>query len=525
MPSLDASFYPLISWFRANGGTIDESSFGLTTFPAEEGGRGAVALKDIPESQTLFSIPRALTLSTRTSRLPSLFGIDRWRKAAPAGFGLDKGWAGLILCMMWEEANHGRWAAYLASLPSRFDTPMFWSEEEIAELKGTSVVEKLGKADAEHEFYKKLLPAVESRKDLFFPHHIPVYYTLEKFHIHGSRILSRSFTVDPPASGSGYYQDEEASAVNGSSHAMDVDELSPEASHEGSGDVDVDTDNEDEDEGIVSMVPMADMLNARYESENAKLFYEENELKMVSTKPIKAGEQIFNTYSDLPNAELLRRYGHVDVLPLPAELGFATLSSDSRGNPGDVVELRADIVVNVAARSTLGKQPDSSSATNADATMEDLKGRIDWWLEMGGDDVFVLEPPASSLPADLISLIRLLTDDTEWRKAQEKDKPPKAKTNRNTLTILMDVLEQRLALYNSTLEDDEATLASPADLPLRKRNALVVRLGEKRILYGLREKISNELDALVSKAGDESAGGSKRRGEGGNEGRTKKQRR
>ncbi|KAG9220435.1 hypothetical protein CCMSSC00406_0003891 [Pleurotus cornucopiae] len=524
MPGLDASFYPLISWFQANGGTIDESCFGLTTFPEEEGGRGAIALKDIPESQTLFSIPRALTLSTRTSRLPSLFGIDRWRKAAPDGFGLDKGWAGLILCMMWEEANHGRWAAYLASLPSQFDTPMFWSDEELAELKGTSVVEKLGKADAEHEFYKKLLPAVESRKDLFFPHHIPVYYTLEKFHIHGSRILSRSFTVDPPASGGGYYQDEEASVFNGSSHAMDVDELSPEATHEDGGDVDADGDDEG-DEGIVSMVPMADMLNARYESENAKLFYEEDELKMVSTKPIKAGEQIFNTYSDLPNAELLRRYGHVDLLPLPAELGFAALSSDSRGNPGDVVELRADIVVNVAARSTLGKQPDSSSAANPDAIMEDLKGRIDWWLEMGGDDVFVLEPPASPLPEDLVSLIRLLTDDTEWRKAQEKDKPPKAKTDSDTLTIMMEVLEQRLALYDTTLEDDEATLASAGDLPLRKRNALVVRLGEKRILHGLREKISNELAALASKAGDESAGGSKRRGEGGDEGRTKKQRR
>ncbi|KAF4597946.1 Ribosomal lysine N-methyltransferase 4 [Pleurotus pulmonarius] len=519
MPGLDASFHPLISWFQVNGGTIDESCFGLTTFPEEEGGRGAIALKDIPEAHTLFSIPRALTLSTRTSRLPSLFGIDRWRKAAPDGFLLDNGWAGLILCMMWEEANHGRWAAYLASLPSQFDTPMFWFEEELTELKGTSVVEKLGKADAELEFHTKLLPAIESRKDLFFPHHIPVYYTLEKFHIHGSRILSRGFTVDPPASGSGYYQDE----VNGSSHAMDVDELSPEG-----GDDDAnadDADDDEEDEGIVSMVPMADMLNARYESENAKLFYEEDELKMVSTKPIKAGEQIFNTYSDLPNAELLRRYGHVDLLPLPAELGLA-LSGDSRGNPGDVVELRADTVVDVAARFTLRKQPDFSSATNSDsAVMEDLNGRIDWWLEMGGDDVFVLEPPASPLPDDLVSLIRLLTDDTEWQKAQEKDKPPKAKTDKDTLTIMLEVLEQRLALYDSTLENDEATLASSADLPLRKRNALVVRLGEKRILSSIRRKISQELEALASTAGDESIGGSKRRGEGGSEGRTKKQRR
>lgn len=113
----------------------------------------------------------------------------------------------------------------------------------------------------------------------------------------------------------------------------------------------------------------------------------------------------FNTYSDLPNAELLRRYGHVDLLPLPAELGFA-LSSDSRGNPGDVVELRADIVVDVAARFTLGKQPDSSSATNLDAIMEDLKGRIDWWLEMGGDEYVFTEAAISShTPGSLMLLL------------------------------------------------------------------------------------------------------------------------
>lgn len=27
-----------------------------------------------------------------------------------------------------------------ASLPSHFDTPMFWSDEELAELRGTSVI-------------------------------------------------------------------------------------------------------------------------------------------------------------------------------------------------------------------------------------------------------------------------------------------------------------------------------------------------------------------------------------------------
>lgn len=41
----DASF---LEWFQANGGSLDVSSVGINTFPLSEGGRGAVALKDIP---------------------------------------------------------------------------------------------------------------------------------------------------------------------------------------------------------------------------------------------------------------------------------------------------------------------------------------------------------------------------------------------------------------------------------------------------------------------------------------------
>jgi len=62
--------------------------------------------------------------------------------------------------MMWEEAqgNQGKWITYLggsfqtttcrlffltqytASLPTQFDTPIFWSDEELQELQGTAVV-------------------------------------------------------------------------------------------------------------------------------------------------------------------------------------------------------------------------------------------------------------------------------------------------------------------------------------------------------------------------------------------------
>jgi SET domain-containing protein 6 len=120
-----------VAWFQNNGGVLDTSMMGITDFPGS--GRGAVALQDIPvrrspsnnvrpdcnwlltcipqENHTMFTLPRSLILSTQTSTLPSVFGFEAWRKHK-----LHKGWVGLILCMMWEEAqgSQGKWITYLS---------------------------------------------------------------------------------------------------------------------------------------------------------------------------------------------------------------------------------------------------------------------------------------------------------------------------------------------------------------------------------------------------------------------------
>ena len=66
----------------------------------------------------------------------------------------------------------------------------------------------------------------------------------------------------------------------------------------------------------------------------------------------------WNTYDDPPNSDLLRRYGHIDLLPL---------EDGSLGNPGDIVEMPADLVL------------DASGSQNT-------KERVDWWLDEGGDE-------------------------------------------------------------------------------------------------------------------------------------------
>ncbi|KAF7305874.1 Ribosomal lysine N-methyltransferase 4 [Mycena chlorophos] len=485
----------VLTWFTTNGGTIDSASVGFTEF--DGAGRGAAALCDIPEGHVLFKIPRSLLLSTATSALPRRVGLEQWRARK-----MHRGWAGLILCMMWETANGAasRWAPYLESLPSTFDTPMFWSEEDLEELRGTSVVEKLGKADAEKDFSEK------SRPDIFPPATIPSFYTLEVYHIMGSRILSRSFDVEKDESES--ESEGEGDVGNTSSGStMDVDE--PHAPEQEDGE-DSNSENgedegEDEDDSIVvSMVPLADMLNARYECENAKLFYEKDALGMMSTKPIKAGEQIWNTYGDLPNAELLRRYGHVDLLPLTQYADASTSdpnpNQSALGNPGDVVEIRADLILSVL---NLLSQSQSEAK---------IKERIDWWLEQGGDDVLILESD-HQIPPALISLIRLLQlDETDWGKTVEKDKPPKPKLDAESMGVVIRVLERRLGEYPTTIDADLALLQTAnTELSPNKKHALAVRIGEKRILQRTLEDARARVVAAAVAASSGNGNGKKRK--------------
>ncbi|KAJ7212933.1 SET domain-containing protein [Mycena pura] len=458
----------VLGWFTSGGGSFDHSSVGFTEFP--DCGRGAVALQDIPEGHVLFKIPRELLLSTDTSGLPQLIGLTCWKEK------MSVGWVGLILCMMWETAqgSSSKWSKYLESLPTTFDTPMLWSDEDLGELKGTSVVDKLGKADAERDFKEKLLPLVESRPDIFPSETMPIYYTLEMFHVMGSRILSRSFDVekdDPEETR------EDGAADTSLGSAMDVDaqqnEAEPADNEESETVPDGDPEEDDDEASGVSMIPLADMLNARYGSENAKLFYEKDALGMVSTKSIKAGEQLWNTYGDLPNAELLRRYGHVDMLPLP---------NGDVGNPGDIVEIRADIAVDVLH-------------TAAKVTKE----RIDWWLEQGGDDVLVLETDLE-IPLALVSLVRLLRlSPDEWEQAVAKDRVPKPKLDGEILAVVAAVLERRLSEYPTTLATD-LELFCDETMPRNKKHALIVRIGEKRILQGAFNKVRAQMELEAQKA-------------------------
>jgi SET domain-containing protein 6 len=137
-------------------------------------------------------------------------------------------------------------------------------------------------------------------------------------------------------------------------------------------------------------------------------------------------------------------------------------------------------------------------------------------------------------PSDaLVSFTRLmLSTADEWKKAREKSKIPKPKLDVDVLTVLVDVIEKRLKEYPTSLEvcpslcfhelrascslidhtqDDERILDQTTmdGLSLHKRNALIVRVGEKRILSRMLTKLKEMRQGM---GGAEKSHAKKRKG-------------
>lgn len=122
----------LVASLRASGAWVSDDAFTLS--PIEGMGIGALAARDIKPHEPLFHLPLSYLLTPWTSSLRTKLSEEEWEQ-------LDKGWLRLMTCMMWEESLGAAspWHGYLANMPREFDSPMFWSESDKAELIGTDI--------------------------------------------------------------------------------------------------------------------------------------------------------------------------------------------------------------------------------------------------------------------------------------------------------------------------------------------------------------------------------------------------
>jgi SET domain-containing protein 6 len=352
----------------------------------------------------------------------------------------------------YKNGNASNWASYFAVLPTSFDTPMFWTDDELAELQASAVINKIGKEGADEVFTEQLLPVIEEFADIFFAgderakdraKEMRSPENLELMHKMGSLIMAYAFDVEPAA-------------------------LSKEVDDEGFAE-------EEEDEALPKgMVPLADMLNADAEQCNARLYYEKDWLEMKALKAIKAGEEIFNDYGPLPRSDLLRRYGYV---------------TDNYAQY-DVVEISMELVQEIATTDGVWSQERLEYL--------DEEEMVDTGYDIAASSPFTLQ---ESLSPELIVLIEaLVTPDEEFERLKSKNKLPKPeKITSKGADMLHSIVQARIAQYSTTLEDD---LRSSNEVPVlgnatskqrRYAMAKAVRIGEKKLLVQTEEALAEKL--------------------------------
>lgn len=283
----DKATTEFIEWLKNNGVEISPK-VKIEDLRSQNQGRGLVATEDIEEEETLFTLPESTLLSIKNNSLLSQKPHLREKLEALSS------WESLIVILLYEvyAVPDSKWKQYFEVLPIRdsenykSDQLMFWSEDELAQLKPSLIVDRIGRESAE-EMYNQLFPGfvveelgVNELKSV----------TLEQYHSVASLIMSYSFDVF----------DMWKNPVN--------EQIGADASESD------ESDDEDDDdrELIKAMVPLADTLNADTKLHNASLTPSGSKLCMVAIKNIKKGDQIYNTYSEHPNSEILRRYGYVE---------------------------------------------------------------------------------------------------------------------------------------------------------------------------------------------------------------------
>jgi len=213
-----------------------------------------VATADFEEDEIIFSIPRSAVLNvkalTPTAKCSeqALASMPGWlvcvlvlSDMVPAKYLTDL--QALTAVMLSEGLNNNsKWSPYLAVLPQQLDSLIFWSESELLQLQASTVVQKIGKAFAEEMFSRHITPLGLDNS------------STETCHRVASIIMAYAFDIPEKLS-----KDEIEDAEDGD---------------------DLVSDNGEEELTILSMIPLADMLNADADRNNARLVCDNEDLEM-----------------------------------------------------------------------------------------------------------------------------------------------------------------------------------------------------------------------------------------------------
>ncbi|XP_052072608.1 N-lysine methyltransferase setd6-like [Mytilus californianus] len=425
-----------LSTFKANEHSLNkfkewmtENSFNLSpkVYVGNDGScaqYGAVALEDIEEGECLFQIQRSCLLMPQTSTISQQIQTDMDSLKSSSG------WIPLLLSLMYEYNNpQSKWRPYLDLVPDfkQLDLPMFWTETERKSLlKSTGVIEAVDKdiKNISTEFNDIVLPFVKKHSDLFGE----CCLNLEFYKQMVAFVMAYSFT-EPP-------------------------------------------DDEFDDSPPPMMVPMADILN-HVAKNNAQLAFETDALKMVAIKTIKKGEEIYNTYGQLANWQLLQMYGFAEQFP---------------NNHYDTVDIPISVVLEAAKELPINNEVLLKDKTNFLIDME----------LMIRDGSFVVGISGVLTEDEMYQVIRvLLMNEKEYKEHKEKDGWSEDEEEEEEESLEFEAIKKlpekwkkflcscamkTQNLYSNTLEEEKSQLLKAQTLSSRQLYSLYTTQGQKQIL-------------------------------------------
>ncbi|KAK6541592.1 hypothetical protein TWF694_007394 [Orbilia ellipsospora] len=418
----------IADWFSRNGAQIHPS---LKIIRSDCGELVIASSENIRASTTILSIPSDSILTLTNSPLSTI--IPELSEKAQ--------WPALIITVMYEASKlDSKWRAYLDSLPKQFDTLMYWTSEELQELDGSAVINKIGKEESEMWYsvdFQKILNKYGSEFE-------GVDVSLEAFHRVGSWIMAFSSDLEKPADAENPRDEDE----------MDEDDIEYDAL-----------------DSYKAMVPFAHLIPSDCDLANCELETSESAVSFVTVKDIPANSTLYVDPGPLPRSDLLRRVG----------------SYPQSATQHDVVEIDSTLIISVAGKAL----SDAARESRIDKLVEEEILEDSYDIEADG-----------GIPSEILYVIQgFIVDDGIFQSYVQQEKFPKAKKDAITRDVILEVIEKRREMYRTTVDDDVALLNSDTELAKRKKMAVEVRLGEKEILKRMEDIVKSWGDSQVEGSG------------------------
>ncbi|KAF3935535.1 hypothetical protein ABW19_dt0201828 [Dactylella cylindrospora] len=236
---------------------------------------------------------------------------------------------------------------------------------------------------------------------------------------------------------------------------------------------DEEMEDEDEDEDIntyKAMVPFSNLIPGNPALANCEFTPSPNSILLNATGDIPENTPLYIHPGPLPRSDLLRRLGT-----------FQRSSSQY-----DVVEIDSTLIISVAGKAL----PDAVRDMRIEALVEEDILEDSYDIESAG-----------TIPSEILIVIQAFSvDDATFQSYVSDEKFPKAKKDGRTRDILLEVIEKRRAMYDTTTEQDVALLRGGEEFGRRRKMAVEVRLGEKEIL--------RKMEDVVRGWGDDQVGSS-----------------